>query len=120
VPDFIDADGIEYTDIEVVVETPSEDGICDARATVSARQPCKTSKEKGTERNRLNHRSTLFQNWPTDPCQALPATENQRTHIKIDIPGRHTLWRTWDVSYNWSSGLPEIIVVCCNVQGKLC
>jgi hypothetical protein len=30
VPDFIDADGIEYTDIEVIVETHSENGICDA------------------------------------------------------------------------------------------
>jgi hypothetical protein len=30
VPDFIDADGIEYTIIEVIVETHSENGICDA------------------------------------------------------------------------------------------
>jgi len=91
VPDFIDADGIEYTDIEVVVETPSEDGICDARATVSARQPCKTSKEKGTERNRLNHRSTLFQNWPTDipvrPC--LQRKINVRTSRSIYPAGTH-------------------------------
>ncbi len=30
VPDFVDSDGIEYTDIEVIVETHSENGICDA------------------------------------------------------------------------------------------
>jgi hypothetical protein len=30
VPDFVDSDGIAYTDIEVIVETHSEGGIRDA------------------------------------------------------------------------------------------
>jgi hypothetical protein len=57
----------------------------------------KTSKETGTESNRLNHRSTLFQNWHRQmlrivdeckplfradryPLSALPAMENHYAH----------------------------------------
>src|ERR1700722_8648331 len=48
---------------------------------------------------------------PTDnPCQPYLPWKITTRIIKIDISGRHTLWRTWNVSYNWSSGLPEIIM----------
>ena len=66
--------------------------------------------------------ATLFSE-PTDiPCHARPYLQrkiNMRT-IKVDISGPHTLWRTRDVSYNRSSGFPEIIMLCCNGRGRLC